>query len=294
MRVFIAQEDGAVFRYETTVGDQALGYTLMKAMRRAWPMLPEQAFREALKKKDILVNQVRLNANIQVTPGDKIVIYTRHAMRDIPIIFEDDRFLIVNKPAGLNTDRHPGSRLTLISWAEARSDGGYQPQLCHRLDNQTSGLCLLAKDDASAEMAKAAFKAREVIKVYECLVRGTPKPPAAVLRAWLSKDAQQARVSISDLRGANSREILTGYQVTVPGDIARLEVRLITGRTHQIRAHLAHLGHPILGDDIYGDRAFNRAQGQPGLKLCAVSLAFPDECGVESLRGRTFRVPAPF
>ncbi len=281
-------------RYMSRVAQQAAGFTLMKAMRRAWPMLPEHALRESLRKKDVLVNQVRVSGNVQVKPGDEIVMYTRHAMQDIPIVYEDEKYLIANKPAGINTDQHAQSGLTLISWADARAEGRYQPALCHRLDNQTSGLCLIAKDEASAESAQAAFKAREVIKTYECLVRGTPEPAEATLTAWSTKDARKARVTVSDSRIPGSRDIVTGYKVLAPGDVTRLEVRLYTGRTHQIRAHLAHLGHPILGDDLYGDRAFNRAQGQPGLRLCAVSLAFPQEGGVESLRGRVFRVPAPF
>ena len=281
-------------RHQTRVGEQAAGLTLMKAMRRAWPMLPERAFREALKRKDVLVNGARVSGNMQVSPGDEIVIYTRYGMREIPVVYEDDLYLLVNKPAGLNADRNAGSGLSLADWAQARAAGEYLPQLCHRLDNQTSGLCLMAKSDAAAEAAREAFKARDVVKIYECLVRGTPEPREALVRAWLMKDAEKARVAVRETPGTGWREIVTGYRVLVPGEASRLEVRLYTGRTHQIRAHLAYLGHPVLGDDVYGDRAFNRAQGQPGLKLCAVSLAFPPESGVECLRGREFRIPAPF
>lgn len=281
-------------RYETTVGNQAAGFSLIRAMRRAWPLLPERAIRDALRNKDVQLNRVRVSENVPVAPGDRIVLYTACAMREIPVVFEDERFLLVNKPAGLNTDRNAGSGLSLIGWAQARAAGEYEPQLCHRLDNQTSGLCLLAKEEAAAQAAKSAFRARDVIKLYECLVRGVPSPAEAVHQAWLNKDAGQARVTVSGAKKEGSREIITGYRVLAASDPARLSVRLYTGRTHQIRAHLAFLGHPVLGDDLYGDRAWNRAQGQPGLRLCAVSLAFPGESGVESLQGRTFQISAPF
>ena len=281
-------------RYTTRVPDEVGSISLMRAMRQAWPLLPERALRDALKKRDVLVNGQRLSSNQNIKPGDEIVLYTSCAQRDIPIVFEDEHFLLVNKPAGVNSDRNVSSPFSLISWAEERAAGVYQPFLCHRLDNQTSGLCLMAKDEASADAAKAAFKTRDIVKTYQCIVLGTPQPSEATLIAYLTKDAAKAKVKIRAKQVAGAREIVTAYRVLAPGEMARLEVRLLTGRTHQIRAHLAYIGHPILGDDVYGSRSLNRDKGQPGVKLCAVSLAFPPDSVLESLRGRTFSVPAPF
>lgn len=281
-------------RYTATIGEKASEETLMKSLRRAWPLLPEHAIREALRNKDLLVNGSRANRDTRAKSGDELVIYTRYEMREIPIIFEDKHYLIVNKPSGVNADPNARSGFSLTEWAKGYVHGRCTPELCHRLDNQTSGLCLLAKNEAAGNAAREAFKRREIIKTYECLVRGTPRLPEETLRAWLKKDARMSRVHVSDLPLGEAREIITAYRVLEPGNISRLEVQLHTGRTHQIRAHLAHIGYPIVGDDAYGDRAFNRIQGQPGLRLCAVSLAFPRRGGVESLWGRRFVVPAPF
>ena len=281
-------------RFVAVVKVETETVSLLQAMRRAWPLLPEHAFRAALKKRDILVNGQRVGGNVPVKPGDEIVLYTSQALRDIPVVYEDEHFLLVNKPAGVNSDKNAGSQFSLIAWAENRAAGAYQPELCHRLDNQTSGLILLAKDEASAAAARQVFKARNITKTYQCLAAGTPVPEEATLKAHLLKDAGKARVYILDKAGINTREIITRYKVLEPGKIARLEVDLVTGRTHQIRAHLAHIGHPILGDDLYGNRRLNRQSGQPGLKLCAVALAFPIDCGLESLRGKRFEVIAPF
>ncbi|MGI6686775.1 MAG: RluA family pseudouridine synthase [Christensenellales bacterium] len=281
-------------KFTAVVQGKGSGISLMQAMRQAWPLLPEHALREALKRKDVIVSGRRVSGNCMVNSGEEIVLYTRHDQRDILVVYEDANYLLLNKPAGVNTDRNALSGFSLIGWAEERAAGSYQPYLCHRLDNQTSGLCLLAKDEPSAEVAKAAFKARDIVKMYECLVAETPEPQAAKLTAYLTKDAKKAKVFITDQPKSGALEITTGYRVLIPGDIARLEVQLFTGRTHQIRAHLAHIGHPVLGDDVYGNRSLNREKGQPGLKLCAVSLAFPPQCGLESLQGKMFTVSAPF
>ena len=281
-------------RYTAIIGEKAGGEALAKSLRRAWPLLPEHAVREALRKRDVLVNGTRAGTGTRVKAGDEVVLYTRHGMQEIPIVYEDEHYLIVNKPAGVNSDPNAYGGFSLIMWAESHARGHYMPELCHRLDNQASGLCLLAKNEADGKTARQAFKGRDLIKIYECLVRGTPGRQEGTLRAWLIKDARRSRVWVTDTPAPEAREILTGYRILEAGEVTRLDVRLYTGRTHQIRAHLAHIGHPILGDDAYGDRAFNRAQGQPGLKLSAVSLAFPEASGIESLRGRRFVVPAPF
>lgn len=101
-------------------------------------------------------------------------------------------------------------------------------------------------------------------KRYICLVRGMMKPPKATCRAYLLKDAKAAHVTIHDSAVPGARPIVTAYETLEQGAVSRVEVHLITGRTHQIRAHMAALGHPLLGDDVYGDRAFNRQMKMQG------------------------------
>lgn len=268
--------------------------TVLSAFRRELPLLPEKAVREALSRRDVLKNGTRVRENEKVTAGDTLTVYTPSQAADVPVVHEDARCLVVDKPAGVNTDENARGGFSLLGWAARRAEGRYVPLLVHRLDNQTSGLVILAKDPDSAAALEDAFRRRRVEKRYECLVRGTPRPEAGVFTAWLAKDARAARVIVSKEERPGAKEIVTGYRTMQAGEVSRLSVTLQTGRTHQIRAHLAFLGHPVLGDDLYGDRAFNRANKARWLKLCAVELAFPDGSGVEWLSGRRFAVVAPF
>ena len=164
----------------------------------------------------------------------------------------------------------------------------------HRLDNKTCGLCLFAKNPRAHAVLLEAFKQRTVEKYYICLVRGIPKPPAAVCSAFLLKDAARSIVQILDQSRPGARPITTGYETLSAGPVSRLRVHLITGRTHQIRAHLAALGHPVLGDDLYGDRSFNRLQKSRSLKLCAAELTLHTEGQLPNLDGKTFKINPPF
>ena len=172
--------------------------------------------------------------------------------------------------------------------------GAAFPQPCHRLDNKTCGLCLFAKNPRAHAVLLEAFKHRTVEKYYICLVRGIPKPPAAVCSAFLLKDAARGIVQILDQSRPGARPITTGYETLSAGPVSRLRVHLITGRTHQIRAHLAALGHPVLGDDLYGDRSFNRLQKSRSLKLCAAELTLNTEGQLPNLDGKTFKINPPF
>ena len=172
--------------------------------------------------------------------------------------------------------------------------GAAFPQPCHRLDNKTCGLCLFAKNPRAHAVLLEAFKHRTVEKYYICLVRGIPKPPAAVCSAFLLKDAARSIVQILDQSRPGARPITTGYETLSAGPVSRLRVHLITGRTHQIRAHLAALGHPVLGDDLYGDRSFNRLQKSRSLKLCAAELTLNTEGQLPNLDGKTFKINPPF
>lgn len=164
----------------------------------------------------------------------------------------------------------------------------------HRLDNKTCGLCLFAKNPRAHAVLLEAFKQRTVEKYYICLVRGIPKPPAATCSAFLLKDAARGVVQILDQNRPGARPITTGYETLSAGPVSRLRVHLITGRTHQIRAHLAALGHPVLGDDLYGDRSFNRLQKSRSLKLCAAELTLNTEGQLPNLDGKTFKINPPF
>lgn len=201
---------------------------------------------------------------------------------DIPIEirYEDDRLLAVSKPPGLVTHPargHEGGTLVnalLGRGATLSGRGSTRPGIVHRLDKDTSGLLLVAKDDAAAAALVDALRARRVTRRYLALVRGIPSAPTGTIDAPLARHPWRRRLMavVPGGRGA-----VTHYRILGTGDkVALLEVTLETGRTHQIRVHLSHLGHPVLGDGTYGgggDAA--RALGLTRPFLHAAFLAFP-------------------
>lgn len=180
----------------------------------------------------------------------------------IPVLYEDDRLLAVDKPAGMEVE---GALTGLVKerFPSARP--------CHRLDANTTGVTLFALTDKAYEEITQGMEKRSIEKVYRCVVKGAPEPAEKICRAWLKKDPEAAKVTIFDSEVSGAKEIITEYRVEERlADASILSVKLITGRTHQIRAHLAHLGYPILGDDKYGDREFNKSKGQKIQLLRAV------------------------
>lgn len=266
------------------------------------------AVKQALKNRDVRVDGVRVTGDVRVREGQQIRAYwPKEAVASrgqskpgLPIVFENEHVILINKPQGLQAqnDENPlsgDSALTrVIAMKREAGEKTDAIRLCHRLDVQTGGLLLLTKDDAAYEAARKAFEARTMEKFYTCRVKGCPARKEAVMRAYLRKDAELSRVSVTDYPARGALEIVTGYRVMEPGEYARLEVELMTGRTHQIRAHLAHIGHPILGDDKYGDRALNRQLGLRRQQLWATRLVFHADGVLAELDGQTFTVKCPF
>lgn len=272
--------------------------------------VPLWAVREAIKKRDVRIDGVRIAGDVRVAEGQEIrvfwpksVVTAKPQKKTLPmpeIVYEDERVLLINKPQGIASQNEDAplsgdTALTrVISYLESAGKKTDQLHLCHRLDVQTGGLLLFAKDDESFESAMQAFSQRTFQKYYTCLVKGCPAKQEAVMHAFLRKDAQISRVSVTDYPARGSMEIVTAYRVIQGGKNAKLEVELITGRTHQIRAHLAHIGHPILGDDKYGDRVLNRELGVKRQQLWATRLVFHAEGALSYLNGKTFSVKCPF
>lgn len=272
--------------------------------------VPLWAVRETIKKRDVRIDGVRIGGDVRVQTGQEIkvfwpksVVSEKPQKRTLPkpdIVFEDEHVLLINKPQGIASQNEDDplsgdTALTrVMAYLESAGKKTDQLHLCHRLDVQTGGLLLFAKDDKAFDSAMNAFSERTFKKYYTCLVKGCPAKQEAIMQAFLRKDAQISRVSITDYPARGALGIATAYRVMEAGKNARLEVELITGRTHQIRAHLAHIGHPILGDDKYGDRALNRELGVRRQQLWATKLVFHSEGALAYLNGRQFSVKAPF
>lgn len=263
-------------------------------VEKSLPLMPPHKVREAFLKRDVKMNGVRVKADDRVIPGAQMQVFSPFAP-EMSIVYEDEQVLLMNKPAGLCVDDE-NCGMTVLSLLEKRAAGGYAPRLVHRLDTQTSGLLMLAKTDESEQALLHAFKERMLKKEYECLVKGEMRPPEKVCQAYLVKNAQAGRVRIVSHETPGSKPIATAYKlIRKEGELSRLRVDLLTGRTHQIRAHMAYLAHPLLGDDVYGDRMLNRRLKCTQLKLCAVQLTLEQlEAPLDYLNGKTFTVQAPF
>lgn len=266
-------------------------------LRRHMPELQDADIRTIFSHRDVKLDGVRIRPDMRVHTGQTVTVYYMQSNRpSLQIVYEDDDVLLVNKRAGISVEKDSGGGACMTELAAEHTGGTFPPVPCHRLDNQTCGLLLFAKNAFSQSVLEDVFRKRTLEKRYTCLVRGTMKPPEAICKAFLVKDSAQARVTVYDHEVPGSKVILTEYRtLSSEGQLSRLEVHLITGRTHQIRAHMAALGHPLLGDDLYGDRAFNRLQHAQGkLMLCASSLCLDTQGRLPQLDNRVFSIPIPF
>ena len=263
-----------------TVPPLSAPMALGRYLSRAFPRIPGWRIREALRKKDVRIDGVRSGAQAPVRGGEELTLYIedRFFEEALKVLYEDAHILAVEKPAGLPVDEdaaHVGAdtmqrRLTACCPTAL---------LAHRLDTGTGGVLLSSKDEEGREKLLSAFREHRIRKFYRCIVRGTPRPECADLHAFLLKDAEAALVRILDREASGALPIETKYRVLcTQGDLCELEVELITGRTHQIRAHMAYVGHPLLGDDKYGDRAFNRAHNVQTPRLWCVRMELDSLC----------------
>ena len=252
------------------------GMRLDRFLSKIMPEAGQGVIYKSLRKKRIKVNGKRItDGSLRLCEGDHLEIYcndelfeTTKAADATPIfqhilrvVYEDEHIIVMDKPSGLPSQGEPGEdsleaemRDYLIKKGDynPQTEHTFIPSLCHRIDRNTSGLVIGAKDAESLRIMNQKIKDREVRKFYLCETHGTPQPEQGEIQGWLTKDGRNRRMVFSETKVPDSTSCHTRYRVLKSGKIALVEAELFTGRTHQIRAGFAHLGYPLVGDVKYG------------------------------------------
>ena len=304
---------------ELTIGQNDAGQRLDRFLAKAVPLLPASLAQKYIRIKRIKLNGARAERDTRLQVGDVLSLYINDEFFDKPrednayltvaapklnIVYEDENILLVDKRPGLAVHPHDGAEYgrTLIDQIQAylyqkkewrpREENAFTPALCNRIDRNTGGIVIAAKTAEALRILNQKIRDREIDKRYLAIVEGTLPKKEGSLVGFLFKDAKKKRVFVTDTPQPGSKSCRTDYRVLASRNgLTLVECRLITGRTHQIRAQFAHAGHPLLGDGKYGklDKRFDR--DYQALYSYRLTFTFPTDAGIlEPLKGRSFQV----
>ena len=296
------------------------GQRLNKFLEKAVPLLSGGMMHKYLRLKRIKVNNKRTEAAYKLAEGDSVQLYLNDEYFDAPkeeeafrriktprvrVVYEDEHILLADKAPGMvvHADEH-GDTDTLIAHIQAYlfqsgawnpdDAASFAPALCNRIDRNTGGIVIAAKNAEALRILNDKIRGREIEKSYLCVVCGRPKPAVGRLEGYLFKDAVKNQVYVTKKPQPGAKTAVTEYRTLCSArGLSLVECRLLTGRTHQIRAQMAAAGCPLLGDGKYGRERINRTYGETGQMLYSYKLTFtlPTDAGrLEYLRGRTFQV----
>lgn len=302
-----------------TINQNDAGQRLDKFLQKTYPALPTSAMYKYIRKKRIKVNHKRADIFTRLQEGDQLDLYICDDFLTIPdqeneyktlipnlsVIYEDRHIIVVDKPFGLVVHDDAKEQVhTLIHQIKAylyqkgeylpQQEHSFAPALCNRLDRNTGGLVIAAKTAEGLRVINQKIKDKEIQKKYLCIVHGTPHPPKAVLQGYLYKDCEKNKVTVSTSPRKGAKEAVTKYRVLDSKQgLSLVEVTLVTGRTHQIRAHMASIGHPLLGDRKYGTKQEKHVgANRQALYSYQLTFSFTTPAGeLENLNGTTITLP---
>ncbi len=305
---------------ELTVGKNDAGQRLDRFVGKSVPLLPSALLQKYIRLKRIKCNGQRAQRDQRLQEGDVLQLYINDEFFDQPrednlfltlfkptldIVYEDENVMLLNKRPGLVVHADETEKVnTLINHIQAylyqkrewnpRWENAFTPALCNRIDRNTGGLVIAAKNAETLRIINEKIREREIEKRYLCITLGRPDPAAGRMECFLRKDEKKTLVRVYHRPVPEGKTAITDYKtLETRGELSLVEVRLETGRTHQIRASFADLGCPLLGDGKYGRGDVNRRYGETRQALYAYRLTFdfPTDAGLLNyLRGRSFTV----
>ena len=304
---------------ELTIGKNDAGQRLDRFISKSLPLLPPALMQKYIRIKRIKCNGARCERNQRLNEGDVLQLYINDEFFDQPrednmfltlfqpkldILYEDENLMLLDKRPGLVVHADETEKVnTLINHVQAylyqkrewnpRWENAFTPALCNRIDRNTGGIVIAAKNAETLRIINDKIRDREITKKYLLITLGQVTPAEGKIECFLLKDAAKKLVSVYHHPIPEGKSAVTLYRtIRNKGELSLVEAELLTGRTHQIRASFADLGHPLLGDGKYGRGDVNRRYGETRQALYSYYLAFDftTDAGIlEYLKGKVFQ-----